>query len=190
MNLPISFLSLLLTAGSIAGIVAPFITAILLKKGIIKRIPLLVSSQIAGAAITVIIAFTPVSQMWFHAALFVLATLCAELIAVIIWATVADVADYGFNKDGVRINGMIGGGMLFATKAGMAIGGAIIGYVLAWYGYRPETAAMATAEQISAFTLLYAWLPAVCMLLAAGLFTRYKLDERTCETFNRIKKPA
>ncbi len=183
LNMPGSFLSLLLTAGSVAGIVAPLLTGYWLKKGWIKRIPLLVISQVVGGLITLIIGLTPTSAVYFHAALFVLATLAVELIAVILWATVADVADYGFHRYGVRINGMIGGGMLFATKAGMAIGGAIIGYVLAWYGYNPDTMTSATSHQLSAFTLLYAWLPAACMFIAAFIFSRYRLDEKTCQAF-------
>lgn len=183
LNMPGSYLSLLLTAGSIAGIVAPMLTGYWLKKGWIKRIPLLVISQIVGGLITLIIGLTPTSAVYFHAALFVLATLAVELIAVILWATVADVADYGFHRYGVRINGMIGGGMLFATKAGMAIGGAIIGYVLAWYGYNPDTMTSASPHQLSAFTLLYVWLPATCMFIAAFIFSRYRLDEKTCQAF-------
>lgn len=183
LNMPGSFLSLLLTVGSIAGIIAPLMTGYFLKKGWVKRIPLLVASQVIGGVITLIIGLTPVTAVYFHAALFVLATLAVELIAVILWATVADVADYGFHRYGVRINGMIGGGMLFATKAGMAIGGAIIGYILAWYGYNPDTMTSVSEDQLSAFTLLYAWLPAACMFLAAFIFSRYKLDEKACQTF-------
>jgi len=183
LNLPGSFLSFILTAGSIAGILAPLITGYLLKKGLIKKIPLLISSQIIGGIITLGIGFTSVDAVYLHAILFIVATLFVELMAVIIWANVADVADYGFHKYGVRINGMIGGGMLFATKAGMAIGGAIIGYVLAWYGYNPDTISSASPEQLSAFTILYAWLPATCMFIAAGIFSLYKLDEKTCRIF-------
>lgn len=190
LNMPGSFLSFILTAGSIAGIIAPLLTGYLLKTGRVKRIPLLVMSQIVGGILTLIIGFTASDAIWLHAALFVIATLAVELIAVIIWATVADVADYGFHKYGVRINGMIGGGMLFATKAGMAIGGAIIGYVLAWYGYNPDTMTTASEYQRSAFVLLYAWLPAVCMFIAAGLFALYKLDEKTCQSFIEESQPT
>ncbi len=73
--------------------------------------------------------------------------------------------------------------MLFATKAGMAIGGAIIGYVLAWYGYNPDFMTTASENQLSAFNLLYVWLPASCMFITAGIFSRYKLDEKTCQSF-------
>ncbi|VYT78367.1 MFS transporter [Metakosakonia massiliensis] len=189
LGMPASFLSILLTAGSIAGIIAPLLTGYLLKKGWVRRVPLLVISQLIGGVITLGIGLIPADAIYFHAALFVLATLAVELIAVIIWATVADVADYGFHRYGVRINGMIGGGMLFATKAGMAIGGAIIGYILAWYGYNPDTMTSASSHQLSAFTLLYVWLPAICMFIAAGLFSRYKLDEKTCQQFIQESQP-
>ncbi len=183
LSLPGSFLSFMLTAGSVAGIIAPLMTGYMLKKGRVRRIPLLVSSQLVGGVMTVGIALTPASAVWVHAIVFILATFVVELTAVIMWAMVADVADYGFQRDGVRINGMIGGGMLFATKAGMAVGGAIIGYALAWYGYDPQTMNSAPEALLSTFTLLYAWLPAACMFITAGLFTRYRLDEKTCQTF-------
>jgi GPH family glycoside/pentoside/hexuronide:cation symporter len=183
LSMPGSFLSFMLTAGSVAGIIAPLVTGYMLKKGRVRRIPLLVSSQLVGGVMTVGIALTPASAVWVHAIVFILATFVVELTAVIMWAMVADVADYGFHRDGVRINGMIGGGMLFATKAGMAVGGAIIGYALAWYGYDPDTMGSASGALLSTFTLLYAWLPAACMFITAGLFSRYRLDEKTCQTF-------
>ena len=185
LNLPASFLSLLLTAASLAGILAPLLTAMSLKKRWIARIPLLVGSQILGGIITLAIGLTPASAAGLHALLFVLATLAVELIAVVVWATVADVADYGFHRDGVRINGMIGGGLLFATKAGMAIGGAIIGYMLAWSGYNPGGLSPLSEHQLSLLMWLYAWLPAACMFITAALFSRYKLEENFCQSFSR-----
>jgi GPH family glycoside/pentoside/hexuronide:cation symporter len=178
LQMPATFLSLMLTAASVAGIVAPLVTGYLLRRGRIKRIPLLVYSQLASAVITLAMGFTPASAVWPHLWLFVSATLMAELIAVILWASVADVADYGFYRFGVRINGMIGGGMLFSTKAGMAVGGALVGYILAWFGYQPDNATAALPEQLPAFRVLYIWLPACCLFLTAGILRFYRLDEQ------------
>ena len=178
LQMPATFLSLMLTAASVAGIVAPLVTGYLLRRGRIKRIPLLVYSQLASGVITLAMGFTPASAVWPHLWLFVSATLMAELIAVILWASVADVADYGFYRFGVRINGMIGGGMLFSTKAGMAVGGALMGYILAWFGYQPGNATAALPEQLPAFRVLYIWLPACCLFLTAGILRFYRLDEQ------------
>lgn len=178
LSMPVTFLSMMLTMASVAGIVAPVMTGYLLRSGKVKRIVLLVYSQLASGAITLAIGFMPASALWSHVGLFVFATLAAELIAVILWASVADAADYGFYRFGVRINGMIGGGMLFATKAGMAVGGALIGYVLAWYGYRPEMHTVALPDHLPAFRWLYIWLPACCLFLTAALLQCYRLDEQ------------
>jgi GPH family glycoside/pentoside/hexuronide:cation symporter len=56
----------MLTAASVAGIVAPLVTGYLLRRGRIKRIPLLVYSQLASAVITLAMGFTPASAVWPH----------------------------------------------------------------------------------------------------------------------------
>lgn len=178
LSMPISFLSIMLTAASVAGIIAPMLAGYLLRRGRMKRIPLMIYSQLVSGAIVLAIGFTPADAHWQHLGLFVAAALAAELIAVILWASVADVADYGFWRFGVRINGMISGGMLFSTKAGMAVGGALMGYILAGYGYQPGTHTLMLPDTLPAFRLLYIWLPASCLFLTAGILWFYRLDEQ------------
>ena len=140
MGQDLKLVSLLLTGGSIMGIIAPFIASNLLKKKIISRHQLFFWSQFIGGGIMLSSWLVANDAVISHVCLFLLSTLCAELISILIWATIADCADYGYEKQRVRIDGMIGGGLLFATKLGMAIGGAIMGYVLAYYNYDPTTA--------------------------------------------------
>jgi Na+/melibiose symporter-like transporter len=52
----------------------------------------------------------------------------------------ADVADYSEWKNGRRSTGFVFAGLVFALKAGLGFGGAISGWLLAGYGYSPETA--------------------------------------------------
>ncbi len=58
----------------------------------------------------------------------------------LLWAMIADTADYGEWKHGRRSTGFVFAGMVFALKAGLGIGGALAGWLLAMYGYSPETA--------------------------------------------------
>ncbi|MDQ8179065.1 MFS transporter [Pelagicoccus sp. SDUM812005] len=58
----------------------------------------------------------------------------------LLWAMIADTADYGEWKQGRRSTGFVFAGMVFALKAGLGIGGALAGWLLAMYGYSPETA--------------------------------------------------
>ncbi|EMM0379562.1 hypothetical protein B5M10_25975 [Pluralibacter gergoviae] len=175
MGQDLKLVSLLLTGGSIMGIIAPFIASNLLKKKIISRHQLFFWSQFIGGGIMLSSWLVANDAVISHVCLFLLSTLCAELISILIWATIADCADYGYEKQRVRIDGMIGGGLLFATKLGMAIGGAIMGYVLAYYNYDPTTAMNSTSSQIFSYRLLYGIIPGACMILAAFVLSNYKL---------------
>ena len=53
----------------------------------------------------------------------------------IIWAMMGDVADYGEWKTGRRASGTVTSAVVFALWAGLALGGAIAGWLFAWYGF-------------------------------------------------------
>lgn len=178
-------LSTILTAGSIAGIIAPILANYMLNKGYINRKNLLVFSQIIGGGLLLLIGLVASENIIVNSAFFFLSILSGELIAILVWASVADAGDYGYDKYGVRITGIISGGMLFSTKLGMAIGGAILGYVLAFYDYDPATATQASDEQLFAFVLLFSYLPAIFMFIAALAFSFYRLEANVCAKFKK-----
>lgn len=53
----------------------------------------------------------------------------------IIWAMMGDVADYGEWKTGRRASGTVTSAVVFALWAGLALGGAIAGWLFSFYGY-------------------------------------------------------
>lgn len=62
----------------------------------------------------------------------------------IIWAMMGDVADYGEWKTGRRASGTVTSAVVFALWAGLALGGAIAGWLFSFYGF------ISTAEVQSA----------------------------------------
>ena len=58
----------------------------------------------------------------------------------LLWAMIADCADYGEWKHNRRSTGFVFAGIVFALKGGLGIGGAITGWLLAFYGYSAATA--------------------------------------------------
>ncbi len=52
-----------------------------------------------------------------------------------IWAMMGDVADYGEWKTGRRASGTVTAAVVFALWAGLALGGAIAGWLFAFYGF-------------------------------------------------------
>lgn len=58
----------------------------------------------------------------------------------LLWAMIADTADYSEWKNNRRSTGFVFSGVVFALKAGLGFGGAIAGGLLSMYGYSAETA--------------------------------------------------
>jgi Na+/melibiose symporter-like transporter len=56
----------------------------------------------------------------------------------LLWAMMADVADYSEWKQHRRATGFTFAGIVFALKAGLGFGGAICGWLLSMYGYVPN----------------------------------------------------
>jgi GPH family glycoside/pentoside/hexuronide:cation symporter len=58
----------------------------------------------------------------------------------LLWAMMADVADFSEWKNNRRATGIVFSAIVFGLKAGLGFGGAITGWVLAVYGYVPNVA--------------------------------------------------
>jgi GPH family glycoside/pentoside/hexuronide:cation symporter len=58
----------------------------------------------------------------------------------LLWAMIADVADYSEWTTGRRATGFVYAGIVFALKAGLGVGGAIGSWILAAYGYAANAA--------------------------------------------------
>ena len=65
----------------------------------------------------------------------------------LLWAMMADVADYSEWATGRRATGIVFSAVVFGLKAGLGFGGAILGYLLALYGYEANVAQTETALQ-------------------------------------------
>jgi len=56
----------------------------------------------------------------------------------VLWSMMGDVADFGEWKTGRRATGTVTAGVVFALWVGLALGGAIAGWLLSLYGYVPN----------------------------------------------------
>ena len=93
----------------------------------------------------------------------------------ILWAMLADTVDYGERKTSKRITGLSFAGALFALKIGMALGGALLGWVLGGYGYDPNATAQ-TPSAINGILLTFTILPGIGHLVLACAVRAYKLE--------------
>ena len=112
----------------------------------------------------------------------------------IIWSMMADVADYGEWKTGRRATGTVTAAVVFALWAGLALGGAIAGWLFDAYGYVPNADPQAPSAlrgillTASVYSALAFFATALCMVFYP--ITRAKNQEISEELAERRKKYA
>ncbi|MBJ2137253.1 MFS transporter [Paraglaciecola chathamensis] len=101
----------------------------------------------------------------------------------LLWAKIADTVDYGQFKTGIRITGMTYSSVVFFIKLGLALGGAIVGWLLAYYGYQADTPQGPDAVQgiLLSFTIF----PAVAFIIVSWVMSRYKLNDNKVTEIQR-----
>ena len=92
------------------------------------------------------------------------------------WSMYADTADYSEWKTGRRATGLIYSSANFAQKFGWSIGGAIAGYLLAYYGFVAN--APITTETENGVRVLFSIMPAFWSVIAVIALFFYQLDEQ------------
>jgi Na+/melibiose symporter-like transporter len=119
-------------------------TAVSVRVG--KRELFIASMILAGIFSAVLYVISP------HATYVIIATEVLRqfsfgLSGPILWAMMGDVADYGEWKNGRRATGAVTGGIVFALWAGLALGGAVAGWLLSAYGLVSQADVQAARTQ-------------------------------------------
>ncbi|MNG93066.1 Inner membrane symporter YicJ [compost metagenome] len=91
------------------------------------------------------------------------------------WSLMADVDDYGEWKTGKRITGISFSGNLFFLKVGLAVAGAMVGFVMSYSGYQADAGAQ-SAGALQSIVLLFTVIPGVGYLITAGVVRLLKVD--------------
>ncbi len=102
-----------------------------------KKAVFLAGMAVTTAATALIFFVTPTS-MGLLVALSILWALGWGPTVPLLWVMIADVADYSEWKNSRRATGFMYAGILFALKAGLGLGGALSGWLIAAYGYVPN----------------------------------------------------
>ena len=144
------------------------------------------SIAIFGMALLYIISMVPAlkSQIWLvYVAQFIKST--GVIVATgYMWALVPEVISYGEYTHGKRISGIVNALTGIFYKAGMALGGVVPGLVLAFVGFdrSNEVSQSPMAEQ--GILWLVAVIPALLLLLAMFIISKYELDDATIDKIN------
>lgn len=105
-----------------------------------------------------------------------LISICAGSIFPLLWSMYADCADYSELKTGNRATGLIFSSSSMSQKFGWAIGTAITGWLLGFFGFQAN--AVQSEEAISGIKMFMSFLPAVGTILSVVFISMYPLTEK------------
>lgn len=105
----------------------------------------------------------------------VIISVCAGSIFPLLWSMYADCTDYSELKTGNRATGLIFSSSSMSQKFGWAIGTAITGWLLAFFGFQANQAQ--SPETINGIKMFMSFLPAVGTVLSVIFISLYPLSE-------------
>jgi GPH family glycoside/pentoside/hexuronide:cation symporter len=173
--------SIFMVVGTIAAILGVMSTKFLTKLMGKRNLYMLVMTLVS--IISVGFYFIPKENITLIFAVHILISFVLGPTAPLIWAMYADTADYSEWKWGRRATGLVFSAATFAQKFGWAIGGALAGWLLAYYGFKANVVQTETAQ--NGIRLMISVIPAVGSLLAAATAWFYTLNEPMMKTIEK-----
>lgn len=96
----------------------------------------------------------------------------------LLWAMIADVADYSEWKNNRRATAIIFSAMMVGLKAGLSIGSALLTWILGLFNYVPNSDAVQTATAINGTKMLVSVFPSIPFLIGATLLFFYEINNQ------------
>lgn len=94
----------------------------------------------------------------------------------ILWAMIADVADYSELKNNRRATAIIFSAMIFGLKIGLSLGGGLGAFILSTYGYVPDAAQSDAA--VSGIKMAVSIYPGLIFIIGAASLIWYAIDKK------------
>jgi len=100
----------------------------------------------------------------------------------LLWAMIADVADYSEWKNNRRATAIIFSAMMVGLKVGLSIGSSLVALIIGKYGYISTTEGMANVVQpetvAAGAKMLVSVFPSIPFFIACGLLLFYKINKK------------
>lgn len=166
-----------LTTGTFCQMVGAAFASPLTKK--IGKVPAYILVQTIIVAGSITLYFVSSTSIVLIFILFGVVNFFVQMGAPILFTMAADTVEYGELKTGRRVTGLVFSGALFALKLGVAIGGWLIGLILAKYGYDGK-ADTQTQEAVKGIVLSLTLFPAIGHFILIPIVSFYKLSNQRC----------
>ncbi|MCV2884513.1 glycoside-pentoside-hexuronide (GPH):cation symporter [Aestuariibacter sp. AA17] len=162
-----------ITIGMIGNIIGCALAQPVAKR--VCKVKAYIFAQIGAGIVCVATFFVPASQWQLACAMYFLWCVVLQMGTPLLWAKMADIVDYGQWQSGVRITGMTYSSIVFFIKLGLAVGGAMAGWLLAGFGYEANVAL--APSTVTGIALSFSIIPAVVFFGVAWVMRRYALDD-------------
>ena len=96
----------------------------------------------------------------------------------LLWAMIADVADYSEWKNNRRATAIIFSAMMVGLKGGLTIGSSLLTWLLGLYDYIPNSGTTQSVTAINGTKLLVSIFPSIPFLIGVGLLFFYKINKK------------
>ncbi|MXR67079.1 MFS transporter [Shewanella sp. JBTF-M18] len=177
-------ISLFVTSGVIGNIVGVALAKKLADK--ICKVKAYIGLQLIAAVLCLLAWFVPGEQYLLALVLYIAWNFTINMGTPLLWAKMADTVDYGQFKTGVRTTGLVYSSVIFFIKLGLAIGGALAGWLLAAYGYEADT--VQSQKTLDGILLCFTLYPALASIAVAFVMRRYTLDTQMVTQINTALK--
>lgn len=181
-----SSITMFMTAGMFAGVAGAMFANWMTRR--VCKVAAMKMASVALVLVYVALAFVSGDQFWLAFSLSTLSNFIHMIIIPYLFSAVADSVDYGMKRWGKGAMAMSYSGHLLALKIGIALGGALAGWILAYVGYQPNEVQTETA--LDGIVFMYAWVSAIGGLSLWACFSFYKLDRKWAESNQSVATEA
>ena len=95
----------------------------------------------------------------------------------LLWAMIADVADHSEYVHYRRATGFVFAGVVFALKAGLGVGGAILGFLLSGFGYVSGAGVAQSESAVNGIVISSSIIPAACFFVGVIALFFYPISK-------------
>ena len=180
------FMSVLMTAGQLPGLVILFVMPYISKRWS-KQMFLLIG------AVLLILGFAVTGLAGENTTVIVIGTVIRSLgagpLLSAVFALVPDVVEYGNWKFGIRSEGLISSAQSIGSKVGIGLGSALTGWILAGVGYVGGPDSVVTDAVIRAVRFDYTWLGAIIGVVILVIVLMLNVEKYASEYSVEREKP-
>ena len=167
--------ALLTSCGLIGQLIGALVTPMLAAR--FEKHHLVIAMNLLHALLLAVCFFIPPDQYALIVAVHSLGIFTFCVTITLLFSMYTDCAEYGEWRTGKHTAGLIVSASMFSLKFGSAVGGALPGFMLAWFGFVANEIQTETA--LAGIRLMFNVLPAIFFLVGGLLMFFYRIDWAT-----------